>query len=89
VASTADVVGGTLPLNWKPSGGVDALDAAALAAVYAAGPQDLSPVLPHWTGISVNAPATYWISAGGGLFRLTGLGSALAPKSYINPGPGS
>jgi hypothetical protein len=87
-AFTADVVGGTLPIGWVPSGNSEPLDGAALTAFYAAGPQDVGAVITRWVGISVNAPVTRWVSAAGGLFALTGLGAALPPKGYVAPAPG-
>jgi hypothetical protein len=86
-ASTADV-GGTLPTNWKPTGGVDPLDAAAVNAFYAAGPQATQPVQARWTDVPVSAPVTYWratslpaVPGARGLtsWQLTGLGANLPP----------
>jgi hypothetical protein len=84
-ASTADVIGGTLPLNWTPSGSVDPLDAPALAAFFAVGPQvPLNPVRTQFTGINVVPATTAWLPVPGTgnptrFYRLGGLGAALPP----------
>jgi hypothetical protein len=89
-AFTADVIGGSLPAGWVPSGGVDPLDAGALAAFYAAGPQGpLVPSRTQFTGINVVPPTTRWTPVIGTaspnrLYQLTGLGAALAPKLGIS-----
>ena len=50
VASTADV-GGTLPVNFQPTGACEPLDAPAVAAFYAMGPQLRALIRQQWTGI--------------------------------------
>jgi hypothetical protein len=82
-ASTADV-GGTLPVGWVPSGAVDPVDPAALAAFYAAGPQvPGNPIRTQFTGIDVVPAITFWRRVSGTnpfvLFGLTGLGVNLPP----------
>jgi hypothetical protein len=84
-ASTADVIGGSLPVGWVPSGAVDPIDAPALAAFFNAGPQGpLNPVRTQFTGIDVVPPITAWKPVAGTAtptrtYRLTGLGAALPP----------
>ena len=56
-ASTADV-GGTLPVDWPPTGAVDPLDATAVTAFYARGPQMGAMVRQQWTGIAVMPAVT-------------------------------
>ena len=87
VASTADA-GGSLPVGWRPSGSVDPVDAPALAAFYAAGPQfPGNPIRTQFTGINVPRPATVWLPVPGSatpptkMYSLSGLGAALAPVS--------
>jgi hypothetical protein len=84
-ASTADVIGGSLPVGWVPSGAVDPLDAPALAAFFNAGPQQpLNPIRTQFTGINV-VPAITALAPVPGTsnptrtYRLTGLGAALPP----------
>ena len=84
-ASTQDV-GGTLPTGWIPNGNIDPLDAGALAAFYAKGPQPLGLVRPQFSTISVVPPTTYWkatVIAGSAVLQwsLTGLGVGLPPIS--------
>jgi hypothetical protein len=84
IASTADVIGGTLPLNWTPSGSVDPLDASALAAFYAQGPQQpQNPIRTQFTGINVVSAITFWKFVSGAnpfrFYQLQGLGLALPP----------
>jgi hypothetical protein len=76
-ASTADV-GGTLPSNFIPSAACDPLDASALSAFYAAGPQLLGR---QWAGNAqfMFPPVTYWkaraIPGSSAMsYSLTGLG---------------
>ena len=89
-AFTTDVIGGSLPLNWVPSGGVDPLDAPALAAFFAAGPQGpLVASRTQFTGINVVPPITAWRPVAGTqspnrLYRLTGLGANLPPALGIS-----
>jgi hypothetical protein len=66
--STVDV-GGTLPVNWTPAAACEPLDAAAVNAYYAAGPQ-VMPILirQHWSGVFVASPVTYWKQVPGGRF---------------------
>jgi hypothetical protein len=84
-ASTADVIGGSLPLNRVPSGSVDPLDAPALAAFFAAGPQQpLNPVRTQFTGVNVVPAITAWAPVVGTAsptrtYKLTGLGVGLPP----------
>ena len=83
VASTADV-GGILPTGWQPTGAVDPLDAPAVAAFYAMGPQVGWPIRQQWAGIGVSPAVTRWISSNPDSreFVLTGLGAGLAPRQY-------
>jgi hypothetical protein len=82
-ASTADVVGGSLPVNWVPSGAVDPLDAPALTAFFNAGPQvPLNPIRTQFTGIDVIPATTAWKPVPGTAtptrsYKLTGLGAGL------------
>jgi hypothetical protein len=75
-----------IPLNWNPPPCVEPLDAASLAAYFAAGPGPSGPILNHWVGINVPPPATFFLRAVPGsanptrMYQLTGLGAALAPK---------
>ncbi len=62
VEATADV-GGVLPAGWQPTGAVDPLDQAALAAFYAMGPQVGWPVRQQWSGIGVSPAVTRWVLA--------------------------
>jgi hypothetical protein len=88
-ATTADV-GGSLPANWKPTGGCDPLDTPAVNAFYAAGPQATPLIRTQWSTIFVAAPATYWKGTslppapGTGVspltsYQLTGLGTNMPP----------
>jgi hypothetical protein len=78
-ASTRDV-GGTLPINWGPSGNCEPLDAPAVNAFYAAGVQPPGLIRQQWSNVPVSVPVTYWRQIPGGrLWHLTGLGAALAP----------
>jgi hypothetical protein len=84
VASTADV-GGTLPVNFQPTGACEPLDAPAVAAFYAMGPQLRALIRQQWVGLPVAKPVTYWIpnptpTQPGNSAReyvLTGLGAGL------------
>jgi hypothetical protein len=84
VASTADV-GGTLPVNWQPTGVCEPLDDPAVAAFYAMGPQLRALIRQQWVGLPVAKPVTYWIpnpnpTQPGNSAReyvLTGLGAGL------------
>jgi hypothetical protein len=86
VASTADVPGGTLPLDWVPSAQVDPLDASAIRAYWEAGPQTLNPTKQRWVGHPVGTPRIYWQPArnprfrAAGYFELTGDGAAFGPQ---------
>ena len=106
-ATTADVPGGTIPAptpsglpyppypppsaEWIPSGNVEPMDAAAVAAFYAAGPQMPGKVQQQWTGIGVPPPKTRWVAVGGqgqpGLYQLSGLGAGLAPLQWFGAAP--
>jgi hypothetical protein len=89
IASTADATPpGLLPVGFIPNGGCDPLDASAVAAMYAAGPSRVSLA---FTGTFVAPPATYWVfsfpqpsNSGVQMWRLTGLGAALAPLNTQN-----
>jgi hypothetical protein len=86
-AATADVsptstVPNTLPIGWKPNGNVDPLDANAVTAFYALGPQPLGLVRGSFQLVA--APTTYWkatpITGSDAMsYSLTGLGDALTP----------
>jgi hypothetical protein len=83
IQSTADV-GGVLPTNWKPSANVEPLDAAAVSAFYALGPQPLGLVRQQYDELLMSPPVTFWKATNvGGLksYSLTGLGAGLAPIS--------
>ena len=67
--------------DWIPPAAVDPLDAAAVSAFYAAGPQIRPLVRQQWTTRAVNPPVTYWQRASGNFWELTGLGAGLAPIS--------
>jgi hypothetical protein len=81
VASTRDVVGGSLPLNWIPTPASEPLDANATVAFYAAGPWPGSQI-----DLFVAPPATYWLAVPGTAtpdrrYALTGpLGVGFAAK---------
>ena len=79
-ASTADVPGGTLPVNWVPSGAVDPLDDFAIQAFWSVGPQNLPLIRSQWTFVA--PPSVYWQPFNLALFQyqLTGAGAALGPK---------
>jgi hypothetical protein len=79
IVSTVDV-GGTLPNGWV-SNAVDPLDASALQAFWAAGPQITPLVRQQWTNVPVLGPVTYWRPVPGSTnqWQLTGLGAGLAP----------
>jgi hypothetical protein len=82
-AGSVVTTGAELPNGWLPTGSVEPLDADALAAFYAAGPQDceLARVTAVGRGVSVplDAPVTFWKLVSGGRWQLTGLGAALPP----------
>ena len=87
-ASTADD-GGLLPVGWVPTGGCEPLDASAVAAFFAAGPQFGWPIRQQWSGIGVPRPVTYWVprpdAAAGNPYReyvLVGLGAGLGFAQY-------
>jgi hypothetical protein len=60
VASTADVVGGSLPVGWPPTPAAEPLDAAATAAFFAAGPWPESQI-----DLFQAPPATFWLATPG------------------------
>jgi hypothetical protein len=62
-ASTADV-GGSLPVNWIPTGNVDPQDASAVTAFWNAGPQLPGLVRPQWSNQIVGLPLVYWQAVG-------------------------
>jgi hypothetical protein len=84
IASTVDV-GGTLPVNWPPTGACDPLDAPAVAAFYQMGPQLGALIRQQWVGLPVTAGVTRWVvnpqptlpGNPGREYVLTGLGSGL------------
>lgn len=90
-ATTADVPGGQLPLGWVPTGAVEAMDLAAVSAVWAAGVQLTGKVQTQWAGIGVAPPVTRWVPVAqpnpSQLYQLTGLGAALAPRQFFGAGP--
>jgi hypothetical protein len=76
----------TLPNTFIPPGAVDPLDASALSAFYAAGPQAPPLVRQQWSMIPVSPPVTYWRAtslpavpgaSGATSWQLTGLGANL------------
>ena len=81
IASTRDVVGGSLPLNWSPTPASEPLDASGAAAFWSAGP---------WVNSQIDLfqapPATYFAPVPGTatpnkLYALTGpLGVGFASK---------
>jgi hypothetical protein len=82
-ASTADVVGGTLPVNWVPNGAVDPQDSPAITAFWNQGPQLLpGQIRPRWAMQPVAPPAIYWAPFNLALtqYQLTGAGAALGPR---------
>jgi hypothetical protein len=86
-AATADVaatstIPNTLPIGWKPNPNVDPLDANAVAAFYAMGPQLLGLVRGSFQLVA--PPVTYWkgtpIAGSDAMsYQLQGLGINLAP----------
>jgi hypothetical protein len=81
-ASTADILGGTLPVNWVPGPYVDPLDNAAITAFWNAGPQVAPLARVQWTTIPVVTAAVYWQVFNLALtqYQLTGAGAALGPR---------
>ena len=81
VASTADV-GGILPAGWQPTGAVDPLDQAAVAAFYNQGPQVGWPVRQQWSGIGVSPAVTRWVlvDPNSRTYSLVGLGIGMPPR---------
>jgi hypothetical protein len=89
VVGHAHILAGTtvsMPDDWVPHGNCEPLDAAALNAFYAAGPQTAGLIRQTWSGIPVGPPATYWratslpaVPGASGLtsWQLVGLGSNL------------
>jgi len=72
IASTSDIVGGSLPLNWIPTPAADPLDPSAVAAFWSAGPWVESQI-----DLFVAPPATYFAPVPGTatpnrLYALTG-----------------
>jgi hypothetical protein len=55
IASTADVVGGSLPVGWPPTPASEPLDANATAAFFSAGPWPESRI-----DLFVPPPVTFW-----------------------------
>jgi hypothetical protein len=79
-ASTRDVIGGSLPLNWPPTPASEPLDAPAVAAFYAAGPWSESQI-----DLFVAPPATYFAPVPGTAtpdrrYKLTGALAAALPS---------
>jgi hypothetical protein len=80
-ASTRDVIGGSLPLNWPPTPASEPLDAPAVAAFWAAGPWPESQI-----DLFQAPPATYFAGVAGTssptkMYSLTGpLGVGFAAK---------
>jgi hypothetical protein len=69
-----------MPADWRPSNAVEPLDAEAVDAFYAAGPQVVPLVSERWN--VVTQPTTYWRQLPGGRqWALTGLGALLPPVS--------
>jgi len=56
--SAGDII--TLPNNFVPSAALDPLDASALSAFYAAGPQATPLVRQQWSTVAVTPAVTYW-----------------------------
>ena len=57
------MLAGTLPVNFQPTGACEPLDAPAVAAFYAMGPQLRALIRQQWAGIPVGArPVTYWVA---------------------------
>ena len=75
VEATADV-GGVLPAGWQPTGAVDPLDQAALAAFYAMGRKLLASP-PAVVGDRVSPAVRRWVLADANscAYSLTGLGA--------------
>jgi hypothetical protein len=81
VAYTADIPGGTLPIDWVPGPYVDPIDSAAITATLNAGPQNPVLARQQWTGQPVSPPSYFWKSTpvGDGSFwswQLTGPGNS-------------
>ena len=72
-AGAVVTTGAELPVGWSPTGDAEPLDAPAVTDFYAASPQ-----LPRAGGNAMAGVVTCWQSVGGGFWKLTGLGSALA-----------
>jgi hypothetical protein len=67
-----------LPADWKPTGEVEPLDAEAVDAFYAAGPQPCGLIRSSW--FHVPLPRTHWKRTKGGEFVLVGLGAGRPPR---------
>jgi hypothetical protein len=85
-----DAANGDIPPGWTPTiGGVDPLDADAIAAYWAVGPgttggldAEFRVVLPYNRySYTVQNPAVRWVRTGvAGQFILTGAGASLGPR---------
>jgi hypothetical protein len=79
-----DGPGGNIPNNWLPPPCAEPLDAAATTAYWNAGPGPTGPIVPHWVGLNVPPPVTWWKKVPGTsnpnvTYQLQGLGAALPP----------
>ena len=86
--------GALLPSGWRPTPGVDPLDAAAIQAFWSAGPIAFASGQPflgqglwghqggRWTGTPITPPLIYWKphDLSEDEYILTGAGAALGPK---------
>jgi hypothetical protein len=72
----------TIADNWVPPAAVDPLDAPAVTAFFAAGPQICGLIRAQWANQFVGPPQTKWVEANPALqlFKLTGLGAGLGTK---------
>jgi hypothetical protein len=79
-----DGPGGNIPNNWLPPPCAEPLDAAATTAYWNAGPGPTGPIVPHWAGLNVPPPVTWWKPVAGTsnpnrTYQLQGLGLGLPP----------
>lgn len=91
--TTADI-GGLLPTGWVPTPNVDPLDAAAVAAFYAAGPVLPGPTqlrpTTRWTRVPADFSSAdfsgtdFYAGSAGNTWVLTGLGANTITYPAIN-----
>jgi hypothetical protein len=78
VYATSDA-GGTLPIGWEPNPNVDPLDAAAVDAFYARGPQQQDLVCSTYVDNGVRVPRVFWRQLPGSPIRYELVGSNKPP----------